>query len=62
MPPAPQGTRAIKEIAQIYLDEDKDNGLSKQVLPILGDCAKFAKEGKVFKRLQTEDVCLPFLL
>ena len=62
MPPVLQGTRAIKEIAQIYLNGDKDNGLPKHVSPILGQRAKFAKEGKVLKRLRTEDVRLPFLL
>ncbi len=62
MPPVLQGTQAIKEIAQIYLDGDKDSSLPKHALPILGDRAKFAKEGKVLKRQRTEDVRLPFLL
>ena len=62
MPPVLQGTQAIKEIAQIYLDGDKETSLPKHALPILGGHAKFAKEGKVLKLQHTEDVRLPFLL
>ena len=62
MPPIMQTKRATKEIAQLYLNGDKDALLPKHSLPILGDRAKYSKEGKVLKRYQTEDVSLPFLL
>ena len=62
MPPVLQGTRAVKEIAQRYLDGDKEASLPKHALSILGDRAKFVKEGKVLKRQCIEDVRLPFLL
>ena len=62
MPPVLQGARAIEEIAQIYLDGDKDSSLPKNALPILGDRAKFAKEGKVLRRQRTDDIRLRFLL
>ena len=62
MPPVLQATRAVKEIAKIYVNEDKDASLPKHALPILGDRAAYAKEGKVLKRQRTEDVRLPFLL
>ena len=62
MPPILQGTRACKEIAKLYLEGDKDASVRKHALPILGDRATYAREGKVLKRKRTEDVTLPFLL
>lgn len=62
MPPVLQATRAVKEIAKIYINGDKDAALSKHALPILGDRAAYVREGKVIKRQRTEDVRLPFLL
>lgn len=62
MPPVLQARRAIKEAADIYLNGDKQALLPKHSLPILGDGAKYSREGKVLKRLRTEDVRLSFLL
>ena len=62
MPPVLQATRAVQEIAKIYVNGDKDTSLSRHTLPILGDRAAYAKEGKVQKRQRTENVRLPFLL
>ena len=55
MPPILQARRATKEIAKLYLNGDKDT-------LILGDPAKYVKEGKVLKRHRTEEASLPFLL
>ena len=62
MPPILQARRANKEMAKMYLNGDKDASLPEHSLPILGDRAKYVKEGKVLKRHRTEDTTLPFLL
>ncbi len=62
MPPVLQATRAVQEIAKIYVNGDKDTSLSRHTLLILGDRAAYAKEGKVLKCQRTENVRLPFLL
>jgi hypothetical protein len=54
--------RAIKDVAEMYLNGNKKASLPKHSLPILGDRAKFSREGKVMKRHRTEDVRLPYLL
>lgn len=53
MPPIIRANRATKEIAQLYLNGDKEALLLKHLLPILGDRAKYSKEGKVLKRYRT---------
>lgn len=62
MPPILQANRAIKEVAEIFLNGNQKASLPKHSLPILGDRAKFIREGKVMKRQHNEDVRLPFLL
>ena len=62
MPPIMQAKQATKEIAQLYLNGDKDALVPKHSLPILVDQAKYSKKGKVLKCYRTEDVSLPFLL
>ena len=62
MPPILQANRAIKEVAEIYLNGNQKALLPKHSLPILGDRAKFTREGKVMKRQRNEDIRLPFLL
>ncbi len=62
MPPILQTNRAIKEVADIYLNGNQKSSLPKHSFPILGDRAKFTCEGKVMKRHRTEDVRLPYLL
>lgn len=54
--------RAVREIAKIYLDGDKQAKLPKHSFPILGDRAKYKREGKVMSRLQHEDGRLSFLV
>ena len=62
MPPILQANRAIKEVAEIYLNGNQKASLPKHSLPILGDRAKFTREEKVMKGQRNEDVRLPFLL
>ena len=62
MPPILQANRAIKEVAEIYLNGNQEALLPKHSLPILGDRVKFTREGKVMKRQCNEDIRLPFLL
>ena len=46
MPPILQANCAIKEVAEMYLNGNQEASLPKHALPILGDCAKFSREGK----------------
>jgi hypothetical protein len=62
MPPIMQCGRAVKEIAEMFINGDKELFLPKHAIPILGDRAKYSQESKVMKRLRTEDPRLPFLL
>ena len=62
MPPILQANHAIKEVVDMYLNVNQKASLPKHSLPILGDRAKFTREGKVMKRHRTEDVRLPYLL
>ena len=62
MPSCPQSGRVVKEILEIYLNGNKDHAISSHAVPVLGDRAKYVREGKVMKRLRTDDVRLPFLL
>ena len=62
MPPILQANHAIKEVVDMYLNVNQKASLPKHSLPILGDHAKFTREGKVMKRHRTEDVRLPYLL
>lgn len=47
LPPCQNADSAIKEIANIYLEGDKDRNLPRHAVPILGDRAKFKREGNV---------------
>ena len=60
MPPVLEATRAVKEIAKIYVNGDKGASFLNHALPIVGDRAAYTKEGKVLKRQRTEDVRPPF--
>ena len=62
LPPCQNADCAVKEIANIYLEGDKDHKLSRHTAPILGDRAKFRRESKVMKRLRQEDARLNYLL
>lgn len=62
LPPCESAGRAIKGIARLYLEGDKDSKLRKHAPPILGDRAKFKREGKVMKRHREEDCRLNYLL
>ena len=53
MPQIIRAKRATKEIAQLYLNFDKKALLPKHSLPILGDRAKYSKEGNVQKPYRT---------
>jgi len=60
--PVSQLAIAIAEIAQIYINGDQKQSITKHSVPILGDRAQYGSKGKVMKRLQNEDVRLLFLL
>lgn len=62
LPSVSQAGTAVAEIAQIYVNGDQEQSIPKHSLPVLGDRAKYASKGKVMKRMQNEDVRLPFLL
>ena len=62
MPPILQANRAIKEVAEIYLNGNQKASLPKHSLPIFGHREKFRRDGKVMKEQRNEDVRLPFLL
>jgi len=62
LPSILQSTRAVKEIANLYLNGDESSDLPRHAVPILGDRAKYRHHGKVLQRLHGEDIRLPFLL
>ena len=41
LPSILQSTRAVKEIAELYLNGDESSNLPKHAIPTLGDCAKY---------------------
>ena len=61
LPKIPQANRAVKEIANIYLEGAAEHDLPKHAVPILGDRARYRMESKVIKRNRLADARLNFL-